>query len=361
MHKLTILFLIISLLALGFANATLAQEKWTCPEGFEGQTLRFFNWSTYVAENTIPDFEDACGVQVEYFEYGSNEEMLAVIRSNSAQYDITVPSGNTVGIMIEEGLAQPLKKELIPNMVNIAETFADPPYDPGNDYSVPYQWGTIAIGYDQNIVDEEITSWEQVWDYDGPVAWLNDPRAMMGLALMLIGHDPNSTDPDEIDEARQFLEDRSDNVDVIADDNGQDLLNRGDVDITIEYSGDIFQLIYECECDDFVYVIPAEGANVWTDNMVVPYNAPNPDLAMVFIDYILDPQVGADLSNFTAYGTPNQASLDAGLIDEELLSNPGIYPSEDVMDKLFFANKVPAEAEETYLEAWSKLIAAMSE
>lgn len=361
MHKLTILILIISLLALGFANATLAQEKWTCPEGFEGQTLRLFNWSTYVAENTIPDFEDACGVQVEYFEYGSNEEMLAVIRSNSAQYDITVPSGNTVGIMIEEGLAQPLKKELIPNMVNIAETFADPPYDPGNDYSVPYQWGTIAIGYDQNIVDEEITTWEQVWNYDGPVAWLNDPRAMMGLALMLIGHDPNSTDPDEIDEARQFLEDRSDNVDVIADDNGQDLLNRGDVDITIEYSGDIFQLIYECECDDFVYVIPEEGANVWTDNMVVPYNAPNPDLAMVFIDYILDPQVGADLSNFTAYGTPNQASLDAGLIDEELLSNPGIYPSEDVMGKLFFANKIPAEAEETYLEAWSKLIAAMSE
>ncbi|MBZ0305855.1 MAG: spermidine/putrescine ABC transporter substrate-binding protein [Anaerolineae bacterium] len=359
MKSLTLLFLVVSLLSMGVAVS--AQESWTCPEGFEGQTLRIFNWSTYVAEDTIPNFEEACDVTVEYFEFGSNEEMLAVIRSNSAQYDLAMPTGNTVGIMIDEELVLPLKKELIPNLENVAQAFADPPYDPDNMYSVPYQWGTIAIGYDQTIVGEEITTWEQVWNYDGPVAWLNDPRAMMGLALMLLGHDPNTTNPDEIDEARQFLEERSDNVDVIADDNGQDLLNRGDVDITIEYSGDIFQIIYECECDDFVYVIPEEGSNVWTDNMVVPYNAPNPDLAMVFIDYILDPQVGADLSNFTAYGTPNQASLDAGLIDEELLSNPGIYPAEDVMEKLFFANKISGDAEQVYLEAWNNLLAAMSE
>lgn len=359
MRKLMLLVCLVALLSASFTVIAQDEAGWTCPEGFAGQTLRIFNWSTYVAEDTIPNFEEACDVTVEYFEYGSNEEMLAVVRANSAQYDITVPTGNTVAIMIEEALVQPLNKDLIPNIENIAETFADPPYDPGNEYSVPYQWGTIAVGYDQTIVGEEITSWEQVWDYDGAVAWLNDPRAMMGLALMLLGHDPNSTNPDEIQEAKDFLLERSDNVDVVADDNGQDLLYQGNVDITIEYNGDIFQIMAECECDDYMYVIPEEGSNVWTDNLVVPFNAPNPDLAMVFIDYVLDPQVGADLSNYIAFGTPNSASME--LIDPELLENPGIYPSEETMGKLFFANKVPSDVEQLYAEAWSELMAAMTE
>lgn len=362
MKKVMVFLMVVVLLTLSITSGVFAQDEaaWACPAGFEGQTLRVFNWSTYVAEDTIPNFEDACDVKVEYFEFGSNEEMLAVVRANSAQYDIAMPSGNTVAIMIEEGLVQPLNKELIPNLENLSETFANPPYDPENEYSVAYQWGTIGVGYDRTIVGEDITSWEQVWNYDGPVAWLNDQRAMMGLALLLLGYDPNSTNPDEIQEAADFLLERSDNVDVVADDNGQDLLYQGNVDISIEYNGDIFQIMSECECDDYVYVIPDEGANVWTDNMVIPFNAPNPELAMVFIDYILDPQVGADLSNYIAYGSPNQASIEAGLIDEALITNPGIYPSEETMGMLFFANKVPADVEQLYAEAWNGLMANMT-
>jgi spermidine/putrescine-binding protein len=131
------------------------------------------------------------------------------------------------------------------------------------------------------------------------------------------------------------------------------LLVQGEVDAVVEYSGDIFQLIDECECDDYVYVIPSEGSNVWTDNMAIPFNAPNPELAHVFIDYILDAQVGADLSNYTAYGTPNAASIP--LLDEELANDPGIYPSEETLASSFIAIDKGPEAAQYYSEAWNMI------
>jgi len=345
---------------LSLTPASAQDEGWTCPEGYEGQTLRIFNWSTYVAEDTIPNFEEACDVTVEYFEFGSDAEALAVVRSGAAEYDIVVPAGATTGLMIEEGLVQPLDFDIITNYDNLLDAFKNPPYDPNNEYSIAYQWGTIGIGYDVNFAGE-INSWEDVFNYDGPVAWLNDERAMLGVGLLLLGYDPNSTDADEIAEAGEFLLENAENVTVIADDNGQDLLLRGDVDITVEYSGDIFQIMSDCECEDFAYVIPSEGSNVWTDNMVVPATAPNPELAMVFINYILDPQVGADLSNFTAYGSPNAASIEQGLIDEELLGNSGIYPSEETLNNLFFAFSLGGEVEQLYTEAWTNLQAELSQ
>jgi len=358
MRKLFLLSLVAVLVLLNGASLTLAQaDAWVCPEGFEGQTLRVFNWTTYVAEDTIPNFEAACDVKVEYFEYGSSEEAVNVIRTGSAQYDIVVPSGNSVTVMINEELLQPLDHSKIPNLANLLPTFVDNPHDPGNAYSVPYQWGSIGIGYDATVVDEPIESWADFFAYEGRVAWLDDYRAVLGVGLLLLGYDPNSTDADEIAEAADYLLGiNAGDVFQIAPDTGQDLLVRGEVDATIEYSGDIFQILDECECDDYVYVIPEEGAVLWTDNMVIPASAPNPDLAHAFIDYILDAQVGADLSNYIAYGSPNAASIP--LLDEELRENPGIYPSDETLEKSFVAIAV-GEAERFYSEAWNKINAEL--
>jgi spermidine/putrescine transport system substrate-binding protein len=362
------LVLALSLLALlvGAVNLTalpavqaqdMPESEWVCPEGFEGQTLRVFNWTTYVAEDTIPNFEEACGVTVEYFEYGSNEEMLNVIRANSAQYDIVVPSGNTAAIMIEEGLAQELDKSLIPNIENMIPGLMGQSFDPDNAYSIPYQWGTIGIGYDATIVEEPITSWADFFAYEGRVAWLDDPRALLGVALKLLGYDPNSTDEAEIMEAAQFMLDSSQGeVFEISPDSGQDLLVRGEVDAVIEYSGDIKQIIAECECDDFVYVLPEEGPNIWTDNMMIPTNSPNPALAHAFIDYILDPVVGAELSAYTSYATPNAASLE--LLPEDQRNNPSIYPSDEVLATGFVALFV-GDAEVFYSQAWNMVNAEL--
>lgn len=331
-------------------------DAWTCPEGYEGQTLSIFNWSTYIAEDTIPNFEEACGVTVNYDIYESGEVLLARIRQGNPGYDLIVPSGSTVQIMIREELLIPLDKDLIPNIANVTEALLGQPYDPENEYSLPYQWGTIGVGYSTEAVPDGITSWEDVWTFDGSVAWLDDRRAIFGIALQILGYDPNTEDADEISEARDYLIEKGSNVVAVAADDGQVLLERGDVDITIEYNGDIVQLMDECECEDYAFVIPAEAGNIWTDNMAIPVDAPNPELAMVFMDYILDAQVGADLSNFIAYASPNQASIDAELIDEELLSNPAIFPPEEILEILFGIIDTSAEAEELYNNAWDELL-----
>lgn len=330
-------------------------EPWVCPEGFEGQTLSVFNWSTYIAEDTIPNFEELCGVTVNYDIYESNEVMLARIRQGNPGYDIVVPSGDTVGIMAREELLIPLDKDMIPNAVHLSEDLLDAPFDEGNVYSLPYQWGTVGIGYNVEELGE-ITSWADMFDSSANVAWLDDRRAMFGIALDLLGYDPNSENPDEISEARDYLLERGLNVVSIAADDGQVQLERGDVDLTIEYSGDIIDLTYECECDTFAYVIPEEGSNIWIDSLAIPVDAPNPELAMVFIDYILHPQVGADISNFTAYGSPNQTAIDTGLIDSELLEDPAIYPSDEIRETLFFIRPVSAEVEQLYNDAWDELL-----
>lgn len=340
-------------------EATPEMQPWTCPSGYEGQTLSIYNWSTYIAEDTVPNFEEACGVSVSYDIYDSNETMLARIRQGNPGYDIVVPTSDTVATMIRENLLEPLNYDLIPNKVNVTPHLLDGAYDPGNVYTLPYQWGTLGIGYNTEVFPDGITSWDQVWNHDGPVAWIEDRRAMLGIALSLLGYDPNTDNGDEINAAKDFLIAHGGNVVAIAGDDGQEMLARGDVDIAIEYSGDIFAIADECGCDTYAYSIPVEGTNLWTDNIGIPVDAPNPDLANVFINYILDPQVGADISNYTAYASPNQAAIDAGLIDPEYLSDPGIYPSPETLDRLFVIHDTPPDAEQLYNDAWDAVVIAV--
>ena len=359
MRKFVLLVLVIGALVVAvpaFAQEAtepaVALEPWTCPPGFEGQTLTVYNWSTYVAEDTIANFEAACGVTVEYSIFGSNEEMLAIMRQGNPGYDIVVPTDYAVSLMASEGLLVPLNKDLIPNFVNLDTTLLDKGFDPGNQYSVPYQWGTQGLGYNVEKVGE-ITTWAESFAYGGPVAWLEDSRAMLGVALAILGFDPNTSNADEIAQARDFLLENGSNVVAIAQDDGQALLASGEADIVVEFSGDIFQIMAE-NPDKFNYVIPEEAALFWVDNMVIPAGAPNPDLANVFIDYILDPQVGAAISNYTAYASPNMRAIELGLIDEALLNNPGIYPSEETRQNLFIIEDNP-DGEQAINDAWNEL------
>ncbi len=318
------------------------------------QVVNVYNWSDYIAEDTVSNFEALCGVSVTYDTYPTEDDMLARLRQGNPGYDIAVPSGTIMYLMIAEGLLEPLELANIPNAANLDETLVDLPFDPGNRYSLPYQWGTVGIGYNRTRVGGDITTWEEMFSYEGPVSWIEDIRGIMGVALVMSGFDPNSSNPDEIAAARDFLIENGSNVVYINQDDGQEVLLRGEADIVMEYSGDIFQIIDECGCDDYAYIIPEEGAYVWVDNVVVPVGAPNKALAEVFIDYLLDPQVAADIANYTAYGSPNRAAIDAGLIDEALLNNPGIYPSEETLARLFSIVNDPA-VEGDYNDAWDEV------
>lgn len=348
--------LIAGLLLVPLAAPAVAQTEttWTCPDGFAGQTLSVYNWTTYIADDTIPTFERLCGVRVVYDTYPTDDDMLARLRQGNPGYDVVVPAGSTMYLLIAEGLLEPIDTANIPNLANVDPTFLDLPFDPDNAYSVPYQWGTLGIGYDVERVGFEITSWHDMFDYDGPVSWIEDVRGTIGIALLMLGFDPNSADPAEIAEARDFLIARGGNVVYINQDDGQELLLRGEADIVVEYSGDIFQIMEECECDTYAYVIPDEGALVWVDVLAIPAGASNKALAEVFLDFVLDPHVGAGISNYTAYGSPNRAAVDRGLIDEELLSDTGIYPDEDTHARLFTVVQDP-RLEQLYNDAWDEI------
>jgi len=334
--------------------AAQAETEWTCPDGFAGQTLSVYNWTTYIADDTIPTFERLCGVRVNYDTFPTDDDMLARLRQGNPGYDVVVPSGSTIYLMRAEGLLVELDHERIPNLANVDPAFLDLDFDPGNRYTIPYQWGTMGIGYNVERVGFEITSWSDMFEYDGPVSWIEDLRAMLGVALLMLGFDPNTSEPAEIDAAKDFMIANGANVVYINQDDGQEVLLRGEVDIVVEYSGDIFQIMDECECDTFDYVIPEEGALFWVDNLAIPSGAPNAALAHVFLDFVLDPVIGAEISNYTAYGTPNRAAIEAGLIDPDLLDDPGIYPSDETLARLFQVVQDP-QREQLFNDAWDEI------
>ncbi|MDZ4766428.1 MAG: spermidine/putrescine ABC transporter substrate-binding protein [Chloroflexota bacterium] len=345
--------LLMGMLVVG-RSAAQEETDWECPSGFEGQTLRVYNWDTYIADGTIALFEDLCAVTVIYDVFETNVTLIDQLIRGAHPYDVVVPSDYVVADLIRDGLLYPLDHRKIPNIANLDPQFLNTPYDPDNAYALMYQWGSIGIGYHRGRTGKAITSWADVFAYPGAVVWLDEARTMVGSALQMLDFDPNSQNPDEIAAAAEFLIARSDNVIAIAPDTGQDYLVSGEADIVIEYNGDIFQLNDDCGCDDYAYVLPEEGSSLFADYLVIPANAPNPDLGHVFIDYLLDPYVGAAISNYTAYGTPNRAALDMGLIDAELLANPGIYPPDDVRAQLFFIES-SGDAELDYLVVWDEI------
>jgi spermidine/putrescine transport system substrate-binding protein len=181
------------------ALPTLAQDteygeddlvEWECPEGYEGQTLSIFNWSTYIAEDTIPVFEEKCGVTVEYSIFESSDEALSVIRQGNPGYDIVVPSDFTAGVMIEEGLVQTINYDLVPNAKYIDPIFRETSYDPTSEYTIPWQWGTIGIGYSTEAFPDGISSWEELFAFDGNVSWIEDSRSTIGVGLESVGLRP---------------------------------------------------------------------------------------------------------------------------------------------------------------------------
>lgn len=320
--------------------------------------LSIFNWSDYIDPEVIAEFEQEFGVKVKYDTFDSNESLFAKIRPGNPGYDIIVPTNDYVEIMVKIGLLEELDRDNIPNIKNINSKFLNPGFDIGNKYSIPYQWGTVGIGYNITKTGGEIDSFEALFDpkFKNKVALLEDIRVVMGMVLNYLGYDPNTTDIDAIQAAKDYIVDRKETIATFAPDTGQTLLDQGEVDIALEYSGDIFTVMAENE--DLRYVIPKEGSIVWTDSLAIPKGAPHKELAEKFINFVLDPEVGAKISNYVAYGTPNATAIEQGLIDEEILADPSIYPSPEVFEKLSYIHDV-GKATTLYDDAWTEVKVSM--
>jgi spermidine/putrescine transport system substrate-binding protein len=326
------------------AGATLAEE------------LHVYNWSEYIDPEIYDDFEAEFGVKVIEDTFSSNEDLLAKLQAGATGYDIIVPSDYMVTIMRELDLLATLDYDNIPNFENIDPKFLDPPYDPSNTYCVPYQWGTTGIGYDSEVFDEEPASWAYLFDpemagpYANQMSMLNDAREVFAAALKYLGYSLNTTNEQELEEAKQLLIEQKAWVSTYDSDGFEDLLAAGETVIAHGWSGDFFAAAEEAE--QVWYVIPEEGGVIWTDNLCIPSSAPSKYTAEVFIDYLLRPEVGAKITNYTWYGSPNKASEE--FIDAEILEEPAIYPPPEVMEKLEFIRDV-GEATALYDRMWTEI------
>jgi len=317
--------------------------------------LNVFNWDTYIDPAIVAEFERRFGVTVNYQTFESDVAMLEAVRADPSAHDLIVATDFTVETLRRETLLSPLNKGNIPNFANVDPLFVSPSYDPGSRFCVPYQWGTTGFGYNADATGRQITGWRDVFDpaLAGRIALLDSQREVLGGVLILLGYSPNTTSGVEIAAARDFLIERRNQVATYAAEDGQDLLAAGEVDVAMEYSGDIFQVM---EDDPALrYVIPSEGTIIWADNMCVPAGARQQALAEQFINYILEPETGAALSNFIRYSSPNQAALP--LIDEADRLNPALYPAAGVRDRLFFLVDLGPEVAELYDRAWAEVLA----
>ena len=330
------------------------------PKGLKAQEeprLNFYNWDTYIGETTLADFKEATGVEVSMSLFADNDELFARFKEGNPGFDLIVPTNDYCERMIAAGMLQKLDHAKIPNFANVTPVFREAAFDPGRQYSMPYMWGTMGIGYRKSAVSEPPTSWRAVLEsdeYAGRIALLSESRTMLGMTAKYLGYSMNTTNPEEIKAAEEILIKQKPNVRVFAEDNGQDLLLSGEVDLTVEWNGDILQIMEED--DDITYVVPDEGSLVWQDVLCIPAGAPHPENAHAFINFVLGAEPGAAIADYIQFGSPNDAARK--LLGPEYNENPAIFPPEETLARCEPQTYLGEEAQRLYEEAWTRVMAA---
>ncbi len=315
------------------------------------QVLNVYNVGDYIDEGLITKFEEETGIKVVYETYDTNESMYQKVKSGSTKYDLVFPSDYMVEKMINENMLEEIDYSNIPNYKYIDEDFRNAAYDNGDKHSVPYLWGTFGIVYNKNVVDEEdVKSWDVLWNkkYAGEIQMLDSVRDSMGISLKRLGYSMNSTNPKEIEEAKEQLMAQKPIVQSYVNDDGKDRLVAGESAMGIVYSGDAITLIESN--DDLAYSVPKEGTNRWIDAMCIPKTAENKDYAEKFINFMLDPENAAVNVEYIWYSTPNTGAID--ILGEDYTDDPIMNPSQEVIDKSEVFSDLDANTLRLYDNAW---------
>jgi spermidine/putrescine transport system substrate-binding protein len=323
----------------------------------EEKKLSFFNYDTYTGENTLADFNAATGIEVKLDLFADGDELFTKLKAGNPGYDVIVPPSNTLERMIKANMVMALDHSKIPNIANVDQQFMNASFDPGRKFSLPYMWGTVGIGYRISKVEGAPDSWKWLFDdqkYAGKVAVLGDQEHAIGGALKYLGYSYNSTNMEELTKAKDLLIAAKSIIKKYADDTGQDLLAQGEVDLTMEYNGDIAQLMGEDK--DVSYIIPKEGSNVWEDTIAIATGAPHPENAHAFINYVFDKDAGKHIAETIQYATPNKAAKE--IMDPAYRENAAIFPPDDVVAKCEYAAYLGEEALRVRDEIWTAIQAA---
>ncbi|WP_053364992.1 ABC transporter substrate-binding protein [Bacillus sp. FJAT-27245] len=309
-------------------------SKLNATKGYSGgNTLTIYNWGDYIDPDLIKRFEKETGISVVYETFDSNEAMMTKIKQGGTAYDIAVPSEYMIDKMREEDLLIPLDHSKLPNLKNIDQRFMDLAFDPENKYSVPYFWGTVGIVYNPQLLGgKEITSWNDLWDPDlkNEILLVDGAREVIGMGLNSLGYSLNDTNKKHLRQAKAKLDELTPNIKAIVGDEIKMLLANEEASIGLVWSGDAADIMGENE--DLDYVVPSEGSNLWFDNMVIPKTAKNTEAAHKFINFMLDPKIAAQNTEWVCYSTPNKEALQ--FMPEEMTSDERFYPPEELTKKL---------------------------
>ena len=318
--------------------------------------LAIYNWADYVSPDTYPAFEKQFDLKITEDNYPSNEDALAKLKAGAAGYDIVVPTGYMVEIMIAEGILAELDHAQLPNLSNVEDQFLDLPFDPGNRYSVPKDYGTTGFGYRSKLVEEEMASWEDFYrlasKYSGRYTVLDSPPEVVGSALKMLGYSYNSVDPKEIAEATAEIVKLKPHVRRITS-SMREIMISGEAYVSLTWNGEIGYVALDAK--DARYVVPEEGTEVWTDNWAIPANPPHPVAAHAFINWHLDPKVQAKDTEYHYYGAVVEGEEE--FLDPAIAGDPAVYPPANTLDRLEVAEASP-DWTRLRNEAWTKFKAA---
>jgi spermidine/putrescine transport system permease protein len=341
--------LVVGLLALGGISAFAVGGA----AGFnQDRQLNLYIWSNYASKEFLQKFEERYNVKVKVELYDSNEALLAKLQTGLVDYDLVVPSDYMVGILINQGLLQRIERERLSNFGNLETRFLGLPFDSENHYSIPYTWGTTGIGYRKDKIEGMPDSWTIMLDerYKDRIAMLDDMRENFAVALKLRGRSINIIEPLELEAAASILKRQKSLVKTYDSATFAELLLSGDAWLAHGYSGQIGKAM--AENPNIGYVIPKEGCTIWTDNICIPKGAPHPELAHLFINYMLEPQAAGENTNSTGYSTPNGPARQ--FVKPELLNNPAIFPPEESLKNSEFIKDV-GPAVQTYDRFWTEI------
>ena len=290
----------------------------------ERVVLNVYNWGDYIDESVIQEFEEKYNIRVNYDTFSTNEDMYVKIKAGGADYDVLFPSDYMIERMIKEDMLHKLDFDNIPNYKYIEGQFKNLEYDPQNEYSVPYMWGTVGILYNKTMVEEPVTSWQILWDqkYSKQILMLDSQRDSIGVALKMLGYDMNTRDLDELEAAKQALIEQKPLVLAYVGDDVKDKMIAGEAALAVVWSGDAVYMKWENP--DLEYALPEEGSNLWVDAMVIPKTSKNKAEAELFINFMCDPEIAFKNTDYIGYSSPHSEAKK--MLDPELLDDPAAYP-----------------------------------
>jgi spermidine/putrescine transport system substrate-binding protein len=328
-----------------------------------GRVVNFYNWDTYIGPTTLADFQAESGVPVEMSLFATNDELFARLRAGNPGFDVIVPSNEFVTRMSQAQMIQELDRTKLPNFANLLPEFQDAAFDPGRRYSMPYTWLVLGIAYNKAACAAKGVPVPNSWRYlfDSPtftqrIALLSESADLIRLCAKYLGHSVNNIPDDMLTQIEQMLIRQKPHIKAFHEDDGQDMLASGEVDIVLEYNGDIAQLMAAEGGDAFDYVVPQEGTLINSDCLCIPTGAPNPDDAHAFINYLLDAEAGQKITEEIQYPTPNAAVR--ALMADAYKNNPVIFPAADLMAKSEYGAFEGDERSRLYEEIFTRINAA---